>query len=1022
MSRLRDMPFAQLSNLQLNQEFQNAKRKYNEFIKNNPLHKKIFENMPANILNSTSCQYHDDDSFNKLIKDIHPSLSLIHINLQSSTKNYASLKAHLSNLKQKFDIIAISEAGVNNANLVRNTFANYKFYHQNPLNKTTKGGVAVFVKDDKFTSVLERNDLKLDIPEMEDIWLQVDNIIISVLYRHPKSKEEILISKLEGNLETMVQEKKMSIICGDLNINLLNINSPDVKAYADTLISHNFIPTITLPTRITDQSLTLIDHIILYRPVNQMKTNSTSGNLFFDVSDHLPNFILMKDTPNYQRKERPYKRIFSERNINKFQHYLERTTWENVLQKQEVNEIYSEFTRVLSKTYNESFPLVKQSRRSFKDKIWITPAIKVSIRQKNRLYKKYLSSSNPATESSYKKYKNKLTEVIKKAKVTYYKEKLNKEKAKVNEIWQVYSELMGSKKQKDKTQIPKLHINDRTLTDKQEISNAFNSYFATIGEKLANKSCSTTNLNYSKYLRRQHVDTMFLAPTTEEEVFKLIKSLNSNKAAGLDGFHARTIKLTTPYVIKPLTHILNQSINQAIVPDEMRISKVIPIYKKGERSLPGNYRPISLLSIFEKILEKLIYKRLHSFLTQHNILYDYQFGFRSNHSTTHAVIEIVDNIREELDKHKHILGLYLDLSKAFDCVNHSILLEKLTHYGIRGHANQWFKSYLNNRKQKTLINGKLSDSRTVNTGVPQGSVLGPTLFLIYINDIAECLHEGKVRLFADDTNLFLSDKSLVNLQLNANISLHKLQTWFNNNKLTLNTDKTCFTVFSNSKNRPKIELILNNQPIEEVPVSKYLGIHLDEKLNWKNHVSKITSKLNQLTAAFYNLSDYIDKDNINQIYYAYVFPHIKYGIELYGACDLSVMKPLQAAQNKILKILYKKPRRFPTDQLHSELKILKCEDVYKLFIGAFVHQQQHNLLPSIFSNYFILNSTNRNIRTRNNNNLFLPRYNLKSTQKSVKYSGVKIWNSIPTEIRSCNSSKFKTEYKNSLIPRSTNPQ
>ena len=274
---------------------------------------------------------------------------------------------------------------------------------------------------------------------------------------------------------------------------------------------------------------------------------------------------------------------------------------------------------------------------------------------------------------------------------------------------------------------------------------------------------------------------------------------------------------------------------------------------------------------------------------------------------------------------------------------------------------------------------------------------------------------GKIRLFADDTNLFFSSKSIPSLQSEANKSLSNLFSWFSANKLTINADKTCFTLFSNSKRKTTVNLFLNGTPINSIPVSKYLGIYLDENLNWKDHINHITGKLNQLTAAFYNLAKYIDIQSISKIYYAYVFLFIKYGIEIYGACDPTTMKTLQTAQNKVLKILYHKNRQFSTNQLHSELSILKCEDVYKLFVGVFVFKQQHDLLPNIFSNYYILNRNIHHIQTRNSANLFLPRYRLMSSQKSIKYTGAKIWNSIPNSIKNNTVNHFKSKYKNHLI-------
>jgi hypothetical protein len=579
--------------------------------------------------------------------------------------------------------------------------------------------------------------------------------------------------------------------------------------------------------------------------------------------------------------------------------------WTNVLNCTEADKAYENFAETLSNAFNTSFPLVQQSRKSYKDKKWITPALRISIRHKNRLYKKYLTKPNPNNEAAYKRYKNKLLVTIDLAKRAYYSEKLASDKAKLNDIWRIYSELLGRSKNSQGPELSKLIFNGQTHTSSSAIANAFNQYFATIGADLAKQHNSPTS--HKMYLNYPLAHNMFVAPISPDEVKLLIQNLSAQKAAGIDDFNAKTIKIALPFILDSLTHVYNLSFSQGCVPKKLKISKVIPIFKKKEKFLPVNYRPISLLSIFDKILEKLMHKRLYSFLTKHEILYDYQFGFRSQHSTTLAIVEIVDNIRNDLDKSNHVLGLYLDLSKAFDCVDHAILIDKLSHYGIRGLALEWFKSYLRDCSKKTYVNNTYSNACPVNTGVPQGSVLGPILFLIYVNDIANCINQGKIRLFADDTNLFFSDKSIPTLQSQANSALANLYKWFSANKLTLNSDKTCYTLFSNS-NVPPIELFLNGHAIKQVSETKYLGMHLDDKLNWKCHINCINSKLSQLTGAFRYLASYIKPANAKQIYYAYVFPYIKYGIEVYGTCDPSIMKSLQISQNKSLKLLTNRER------------------------------------------------------------------------------------------------------------------
>ena len=402
-----------------------------------------------------------------------------------------------------------------------------------------------------------------------------------------------------------------------------------------------------------------------------------------------------------------------------------------------INESYNCFIDKYQKLFNFCFPYKKLSRKKSKHKKWITRGLLVSIRHKNRLYKKYLDKPNNETRRvAYRRYSNKLTNILRLSEKHYYTQLLLKEKTSSHNLWKVYRQLMGKKSRETNSAIEKVISKNRMLTDKLGISNEFNNYFCKIGENLS-KSIPE-NENYRKYLINDYPDSMFLYPITKFELSKEISKLPTNKAPGYDEITSKVVKLTSDYILTPLTYIFNLSLSEGIVPESFKTAKVIPIYKKKNKYDPTNDRPISLLSIFNKLLEKLMHHRLYSFLNKYNILYKHQFGFRENHSTTLAIIEIVDTIREELDKGNSVIATYLDLTKAFDTVNLKILLHKLKHYGIRGLANKWFYSYLTDRKQFTKINGINSDKQSISTGIPQGSVLGPLLFLLYMNDIAIC--------------------------------------------------------------------------------------------------------------------------------------------------------------------------------------------------------------------------------------------------------------------------------------------
>ena len=498
----------------------------------------------------------------------------------------------------------------------------------------------------------------------------------------------------------------------------------------------------------------------------------------------------------------------------------------------------------------------------------------------------------------------------------------------------------------------------------------------------------------------------------QNELISEISKLNIKKSGGHDNVSPKLLKENTDIFIKPLVHLINLSLQTGIVPDKLKIAKVIPIYKKDERFYVNNYRPISLLSTINKLLEKLMYKRLISFLNVHKILYSYQFGFRENYSTTLALIEITDNILHDLENGKFVCGIYLDLSKAFDTVDHNILLSKLHHYGIRGQPLLWFKSYLSNRKQYTVCNGKKSSLQVVTHGVPQGSVLGPLLFLLYTNDIIKCIDiECKLRLFADDSNVFVSRNTAGELKLAIRDILRKLFDWFAANKLTVNLDKTCYTIFK-TKNRV-IPAILNNISFDNITIAKvenknYLGVYLDENLNWQKHIKELETTLIKISNSFKIIKHKIPNENKLLLYYAYIYSKIQYGIEVFGSASNTVLQQIQTKQNRALKILFDKDYFTPTNELHKDLGVLLVSDIYKLYLVKFIYKHQHNMLPEVFDNYFVTNDTIHRYHTRQNNKLHISHCKNMCGKKMVKTKGIQFWNELPEIIRYSNSIKSFT--------------
>ncbi len=968
--------------------------KFCALLEENNFTKQLRKSITQESLNVINCKYYDADEFNTCVGSSNTSISLVHVNLQSSFKNYGLLKAHLDLLSTNFDIIAISEAGKDNHDRCAYVFGDhYNYFYK--AHASHKGGVACFIH--KRLNPVIRDDLLLENDtNLENMWIDVSEktqkYVIGVLYRHPGYSTNSICKGLETNLTSIAKENKIGLVCGDINIDLAKPDHPQTKLYIDTCLALDSIPLITLPTRITSQSATIIDHINISGIDKVRNCDIFTGNLFFEIADHLPNFVVLKDKKPIG--ELRYKtRIFSERNTASFKSILSQISWDDVLDCADPNEGYSLFMDKYCVAFEEAFPETRISRKRAKDKIWLTAGLKISIKHKNRLHRRFIKKPTQSNKAIYSKYKNKLTSLIRKCEKDYYSKLLTDNKNNIKNIWKIYSQFMNtSRSNSNHRGIDSLKVENKVLTEDKKMADAFNNYFSTIGENMARKY--EKGDDYKDYLTESISSNLFLSPITEQELFREICKLPAKKSSGLDNISSKVLKATSNSIITPLAHIYNCSFLSAAVPDSLKVAKVIPIHKKGNKSQPNNYRPISLLSTFNKLLEKIVYKRLYGFLNNNNILNDYQFGFRKGHSTILAITEIVDNIRNEVDNGNSVIGIYVDLSKAFDCVNHDILLNKLKYYGVRGHALDWFSSYLSSRSQVTYVNGTPSYSAKVRMGVPQGSVLGPLLFLIYINDINRVSENALIRLFADDTNIFVCHKYVETAKVIAEDTLVKLVKWFSANHLTINMEKTSFNVYSNKKHNVE-ELIFSGNKVCRSVVSRYLGILLDEGLTWSNHIEDVCNKLMKLTYVFRSLARFIDKSMACQLYYAYVYPYITYGIEMYGTACKKYISKLQIMQNRLLKILTCKPYRYNSLQLHNELKILTVNSVYSLYVNVFVFKQYNHMLPNIFNQYYQTNECLRGCSTRQSSDFYVPKYKTTFGSKSTKIIGSKLWNSTP---------------------------
>ena len=371
--------------------------------------------------------------------------------------------------------------------------------------------------------------------------------------------------------------------------------------------------------------------------------------------------------------------------------------------------------------------------------------------------------------------------------------------------------------------------------------------------------------------------------------------------------------------------------------------------------------------VFSKVFERLIYDQLNNFLEKHNILYQYQFGFRKGYSTEQAILEITDALKKALDQKMVTCGIFLDFSKAFDTVNHDILLSKLYHYGIRGTPFNWFKNYLHNRTQYVKIGNTQSSYETIVCGIPQGSTLGPLLFLLYINDLPNCSKKLAFRIFADDTNLFYTCDKLQHLETIINEELKLVFKYCNINKLSINFSKTNYMIISS----PRINGSIHIQNIERKKQIKYLGVYIDQNLNWEPEIQHINNKLGKNIGIINKLRYYVDLHTLRQMYFSFIYPYLTYGITSWGSACKTRLHKIKTKQNKCVRSMFFAYSRDNAMQYLNLLGILTLENIYKFKMALFTHKIINNVanIPMIFKGILTLASEVHSYNTRFVSNL-----------------------------------------------------
>lgn len=833
---------------------------------------------------------------------------------------------------------------------------------------------------------------------------ELEDIIILCVYKPPTANFDLFTTCLENALVKLSRSSKTSLVCGDFNIDLLK-ESKEKLILISLLGSFNLCSLFMAPTRITTSSATCIDNVFTNCPIREKEIISGVR------SDHTAQLVdIIHEVKNIETKIE-YRPITKNRQ-KLFKNKIKEKLLELNLPSNNVNSTYKTLFDTVSNQYNKVF--TKQiktvtSKLNFSD--WATKGIRIS---RDRMYELYLKRTYDKSEKFdrfVKKYSKIFKFVCICAKQIYISNKIKKADNKIKATWSIVNNATGKVKNKYNDSIY-LNVGGHVTSHSVSVANTFESTFASIPIETTKNLISSPD--DAEFLLKDSLE--IVAPNfkfehiTYKDIVKSFNLINVKKSEDLWGMSVKAIKSIIYEIAPILAHIFNISIDEGVFPDLMKLSKVVPIYKSGCKYDPTNYRPVSILPVLSKIFEKVLLTQLSAHFNINGFLHKQQFGFTKGRSTTHAGADLIQNILEAWEKSQNAIGIFCDLSKAFDCVNHEILVRKLKYYGVTDEALKLISSYLTDREMRVYVNKGTSVGTKVKLGVPQGSILGPFLFLVYINDLPNIVKElADIVLFADDTSLvFKVNRKTCDLG-NLNKALTKLSQWFSVNNLALNSKKTKCVYFasSNFRGERNVEIFLNNEKLEIVDEALFLGLTIDSSLQWGPHINILSSRLSSAVFAIRKIRQLTDVQTAKIVYFAYFQSLMSYGILLWGSA--ADWKTIFILQKRAIRAIYKMKPRDSLRHLFKDIGILTMPSLY--IFENIMYIRKH--LPS-----YKKNSDSHHYNTRNKHKLSGHKYRLSKTTKSFMGSSIRFYNMIPKDITDLSDRQFKSKIKEILIKKS----
>lgn len=908
----------------------------------------------------------------------------MYLNIQGTINNFAEIE---TNINENIDFICLVETHLKsedeNALIEIN---NFNIFRCDSESRHT-GGVMFYVRQSWKTDIIRCIAVNLDI-WMLVIRVKKDNntFYLGGIYRSPRYMgiNNEFYDKFNNLIEDVYELDNDIILMGDFNIDWIKISNQLDKC-KQILNDHGFKQVVDSYTRITGDSKTLIDWVIINQYNNSIKVKIDEN---LKISDHETIRILFdKESIINNKKKIRILKYDKQRLRNKICRSDIMTTY-----YVHVNEKAKIFSKNLQDIVKE---FITETEINNKENAWFTNDLRILKSEKIEIYKRAKWTNNNEEWIKYREIRNKYKNRINLSKNKYICDKIeNSYNQKM--MWKNIKNLVIKKPIND---INEVIFEKGKVDDKKTIANELNKYFIESIDKINN---SIDNVQYVNYVSNNNYVFKF-SQINIEALLNVIKSMNDKKDRNLIN---RNIFIDAFELIgHNLVTIMNDSMSSGVYPETWKESLVVPVQKTKNAKKAQDFRPVNTIITEAKILEKIVHEQIVKYFENNDIISERQSGFRKMHSCESLINLVITNWKMAIDENKCVVAVFLDLRRAFETIDKNILIQKLQKYGIMGNELNWFKSYLNGRIQKTKVNDVISETIEVKLGVPQGSILGVLLFLIYINDIEKIINKCEIVLFADDALIYYIGENANECVQQVNQDLNDLSYWFKMNKLKLNIDKTKGMIINGIT---ESIIKIDNDEIEIVNEIKYLGIIIDNKLKFHKNIDYICRKVAKKIGFMRRIRQKISMKCAIQIYNTMVKPHFEYCSSVIYMCNNEEKTRLQKLQNKAMRVILKLNRFASGSAMLETLKWMNIEKKIKMNVLIIIFKIKNNLYPKYLSDKLLYGNDIHHYRLRNIFNFRLNYFRKEKTKNMMMYKGLKLYNTLPVNIKQeSNLRKFK---------------